>query len=193
MKILVVYATTEGQTRKIAGFVANRIEAAGPSCDLIDSADVGSDFVLPDADGAIIAASVHVGRYQTQIAHIVRNNLARLDAIPTMFVSVSLAAAGDADDLEGVKDCADRFLRDVGWTPDAIEHVAGAFLYTRYDFFKRWTMKLIARQHGAPTDTSQDYEMTDWEALARVTDDFLARIRDADSWRGRGRERQRPV
>jgi len=176
MKVLVAYATTEGQTRKICQFLADRIAKAGHEVELIDTAGVGSDFALPAADGAILAASVHVGRYQTQFAHLVRNNLDRLATMQNAFLSVSLAAAGGADDLKDVSDCADQFLRDTGWTPDAVEHVAGAFLYTQYDFFKRWVMKLIAKQHGAPSDTSRDFELTDWEALGRFADGFVARL-----------------
>jgi menaquinone-dependent protoporphyrinogen oxidase len=54
-----------------------------------------------------------------------------------------------------------------------VEHVAGAFRYTEYDFFKRWAMKLIAREHGQPTDTSKDYELTDWSRLDAFCQRFI--------------------
>ena len=55
-----------------------------------------------------------------------------------------------------------------------LHHVAGAFRYTEYDFFKRWALKYIAWHKGAPTDTSRDYELTDWEDLARFVDGFVS-------------------
>lgn len=47
-------------------------------------------------------------------------------------------------------------------------------LFSQYDFFKRWIMRRIAREKGTPSDTSQDYEFTDWLALDGFVDDFLA-------------------
>jgi menaquinone-dependent protoporphyrinogen oxidase len=34
-------------------------------------------------------------------------------------------------------------------------------------------MKLIVRKGGGPTDASQDYEFTDWDALSRFVDSFI--------------------
>jgi menaquinone-dependent protoporphyrinogen oxidase len=176
MRILVLYATTEGQTRKIAHFVAERLEAAGHMAIVVDAADTASGFEIPPVDAAIIAASVHIGRYQTAIEHIVKANLNRLVAMPTAFLSVSLAAAGDESDRKDIEDCVHRFERDTGWAPGRVEHVAGAFRFTEYDFFKRWAMKYIAARHNQPTDTSRDYELTDWAALERIVDEFIGSV-----------------
>jgi menaquinone-dependent protoporphyrinogen oxidase len=51
---------------------------------------------------------------------------------------------------------------------------AGAFRFTRYGFLKRWVLRYIAYRRGQPTDTSQDYELTDWTALQDLTDAFSA-------------------
>jgi menaquinone-dependent protoporphyrinogen oxidase len=45
--------------------------------------------------------------------------------------------------------------------------VAGALAYSKYNFFIKLVMKAIARKAGGPTDTSRDYEFTDWPALDR--------------------------
>ncbi len=174
MRVLIFYGTTEGQTRKIAHFVADRVEAVGHMAIVVDAADAASDFEIPPVDAAIIAASVHVGHYQSAVQHVIKANCDRLAAIPTLFLSVSLAAAGDGSDLEDIGHCADRFLRATGWAPARVEHVAGAFKYTEYDFFKRWAMKYIALRHGQPTDTSRDYELTDWPGLESTVEEFLA-------------------
>jgi menaquinone-dependent protoporphyrinogen oxidase len=176
MKLLILYGSTEGQTRKIARFVADRIQAKGITVDVVDAASAKPDFCLPSADAIIVAASVHLGSYQSALQHLVTANRDVLQSIPTAFLSVSLAAAGDADDLQDVKACAERFVSATGWMPGRIEHVAGAFRYTEYDFFKRWIMKVIARQHGQPTDASQDYELTDWLALELFADEFIAQL-----------------
>jgi menaquinone-dependent protoporphyrinogen oxidase len=50
--------------------------------------------------------------------------------------------------------------------------VAGALPYTRYNFLVRFLMKRIARKAGGPTDTSRDYDFTDWAALDRFAAAF---------------------
>jgi menaquinone-dependent protoporphyrinogen IX oxidase len=65
-----------------------------------------------------------------------------------------------------------RFLRRVGWKPDAVASFAGSIAYLRY----RWLMRLIWRYvplPDAPQDgrsgglTDDDYAFTDWEAVNR--------------------------
>ena len=104
-----------------------------------------------------------------------------IDTRPNAFLSVSLAAAGDdKEDVEGLKKCVADFTHETGWTPNRIHHVAGAFRYTSYDFLKRWAMKYIAYRKRGPTDTSRDYELTDWDDLTQFARSF---VRDSDSAR----------
>ncbi|MHB8811722.1 MAG: flavodoxin domain-containing protein [Steroidobacteraceae bacterium] len=169
--MLLVYGTTEGQTRKIARFVADRLIQRGNQVSTVDAAE---QALPPDPcafDVVLVAASIHAGRYQSAVIDFVRENLAALSAGPSAFLSVSLAAASkDPEDLVGLKQCGDAFFRKTGWTPVLTHHVAGAFRYTAYGFFMRWVMKYIAHRKGAPTDTGRDYELTDWEDLARFAD-----------------------
>ncbi len=55
-----------------------------------------------------------------------------------------------------------------------MHHVVGAFRYTQYDFFKRWGMKLIAREKGI--STSRDLELTDWVGLASLVEGYVAAV-----------------
>ena len=64
----------------------------------------------------------------------------------------------------------DAFVRKTGWHPASTLPVAGALAYSRYNLLVRFVMKRIARSHGAPTDTSRDYEFTSWAALDRFVD-----------------------
>lgn len=176
MKFLLVYGTTEGQTRKIARFVTDHLAQQGQETQVVDAADAAAADPR-ECDAVIIAASLHAGRYQSAVIHFVRKHLAAIGARPNAFLSVSLAAASDdADDVQGLERCVAEFAHQTGWTPGRIHHVAGAFRYTSYDFLKRWAMKYIAYRKGAPTDTSRDHELTDWADLARFADTFMAEL-----------------
>lgn len=173
MKILIVYGTTEGQTRKVAEFMADRIAALGHTPTLIDAVETGPQADPGPFDAAILAGSLHAGHYQAALVHFARAHHETLNAMPTAFVSVSLAAASDEpDDIAGLEKCIAAFRRETRWTPKRTEHVAGAFRFTQYDFLKRWALKYIAYRKGQPTDTSRDYELTDWDALGAFVTDF---------------------
>jgi menaquinone-dependent protoporphyrinogen oxidase len=40
-------------------------------------------------------------------------------------------------------------------------------------------MKTITRRRGGPTDTSQDYEYTDWDAVDRFAEDLAEALEPA--------------
>jgi len=172
---LVVYGTTEGQTRKIAEFIANALNAGGVKVELVDSADERAALVQPIYAAAIVCGSLHQHGYPASILRFVKDNKAWLAGIPAAFVAVSLTAAlKDDQSRDELREIAEAFYRETGWTPGITRHVAGALRYSQYDYFKRLIMKLIARQQGGDTDTSRDHEYTDWDDLARFVDEFLA-------------------
>lgn len=181
MNFLIVYGTTEGQTRKISEFAGERIKSGGHSVTIVDAtSDAARDLKLRGFDGVIVAASLHVGMYQAAVEDFVRSRHDTLNGMRTAFYAVSLAAASrDPADLTGVEKCVERFLMATSWRPGAVHHVVGAFRYTRYDFFKRWAMKLIAHEKGVSTDTSHDLELTDWIEVASITDAFVAEVANA--------------
>jgi menaquinone-dependent protoporphyrinogen oxidase len=172
MKCLIAYATTDGQTRKIARFAADRLADTGHTAELINLDD--AEGLDPSRfDAAILAGSLHVGGFQKALTRFVIDNRAKLAALPTLMLAVSLSAAGtDAEDWAGLRKCVDDFQSDSGWTPGRIEHVAGAFRFTEYDFFRAWAMRRIADQKGQKVEPGSDKEYTDWAKLGLALDDW---------------------
>ena len=184
MKLLLVYGTTEGQTRKIAQFMADHLARQGHQTLSVNAIDATAAADPSGFDAVMIAASLHAGHYQSAVVHFVSQYLAAINARPNAFLSVSLAAASDDDDdALGLERCVIQFSQQTGWSPQHIHHVAGAFRYTSYDFLKRWAMKYIAHRKGAPTDTSQDHELTDWADLTQFVDNFLRERQSAPASR----------
>jgi menaquinone-dependent protoporphyrinogen oxidase len=172
--VLVVYGTTDGQTRKISGFVAEVLQKQGLKVDLVDSATPSADAVQPRYAAAVLAGSLHEHLHQKSLHHFVRKNIGWLNTIPTLFLSVSLEAAmPDAVDRDQARQHLQGFLDATGLVPLRAEPVAGALRYTQYDWLRRTMIKLIARQMGASTDTAHDCEYTDWDALVRTVDAFV--------------------
>lgn len=174
MYLLIAYATTDGQTRKIARFAADRLSSTGHSVELLDVADAGG-LDLARFDGAILAGSLHAGGFQKALVRYASDTHVQLATLPTLFLAVSLSAAGtDADDWAGLRKCLAEFESETGWTPGRVEHVAGAFRFSEYDFFRAWAMRRIADQKGEVVEPGKDKEYTDWAALGAALDGWVA-------------------
>jgi menaquinone-dependent protoporphyrinogen oxidase len=176
-RILVVYASHFGQTRKIAERVAQRLRERGHDAELRDAKDLGPDTDLLRFGGVIVGGSVHRGSYPREAIDAARAHRADLEQVPSAFFSVSMSAASiDEPSVREERSYLDRFSDETGWSPAQVESFGGALAYTRYNFFLRQLMKWIARRSGRPTDTSRDHEFTDWEQVDRFADDFVDRI-----------------
>ena len=176
MRILLVYGTTEGQTEKIAKDATRHLTASGNEVQTVNADDLHTDFDILPFDAAIIAASVHQWQHQTDIIDFVMKHREWLTGKPTAFISVSLSEAFEQDRDEA-RLYIDQFIDETGWTPGRTLSLAGALRYKEYDFMRRWVMRWISGVKGAPTDTTQDYEYTDWDKLHAFLDEFAADAR----------------
>jgi menaquinone-dependent protoporphyrinogen oxidase len=182
--ILVLYATREGHTRRIAEYVAANLRDKGFSAHLVDARLIPVDFSIATNSAAILAASVHAGKHEPEAVGVIRRYRTELEQMPAMFLSVSLSQAGAQaaaatseqrnQAAADVKAMISLFLNQTGWHPTRILAVAGALMYSKYNFLIRFIMKRTARRAGASTDTSRDHEFTDWAALDRALTDFVA-------------------
>lgn len=174
MKVLIVYASTEGQTRKIARRIADRIADAGQAVELLPVSEA-RDMDFRRFDRAIVAASIHAGHYQRKMTDFLSDAAEDLRDLPTLFLSVSLAAAGhDAEDWRGLDRIFDDLTEVTGWTPDRVEQIAGAYTPSQYDVFRRFIMRRIIAAKDPDADLDADREYTDWTALEKIVDDWLA-------------------
>ncbi len=174
MNILIAYATVEGQTRKIAEYLAGRIENRGHHVALLNVADK-ADFSLERPDAAILCAPVHAAQYPQPFMVFLIEQLEWLDSVPNAFVSVSLMIRSDrAEEAAEAQGFPEGLWAKTGWAPRMIHNAAGALKFTQYDFFKRWMMKRMVVDEKGPLDPSSDHEFTDWKGLDTFADAFLA-------------------
>lgn len=160
-RILILYATVEGHTARIAERLATCLRTAGVA---VDVQEAGAELPgLQGYDGVIVGASVHYGHHPAWLARVLRNS-----AVPrqprTAFFSVSLGAK---------QHYATKFLRKAGWQPRHIAVFSGALQYGKYGPIKRRVVQAFAFIGGHDTDTSRDYEYTDWGAVERFALAFL--------------------
>lgn len=179
MRILLIYSTVEGQTRKIANHIAKTLSGNGHDVNLLDATDVQEAPAADSFDVAIIAAPVHIATFPAPLRRFVKANTETLMARPGAFVTVSLSAASaNESEMAELGEIVEKFGNETGWWPVSVHHAAGALKYTEYDFFRRWMLKRIAEKEGGPTDTSRDHEFTDWDALDGFVTGFVKQAPD---------------
>lgn len=167
-RVLICYASTEGQTRKICRFAAEQLIAQGRSVEMLPAGDA-AEVALAAFDAALLAGSVHLGRLQPELAEFCGEHAGTLNRMTSLFLVVSLAAAGtDPAERADLDRIADTFATAAGWRPGRVAHVAGAFRFSAYGPLRRWAMRWIAWRKGQRIAPGQDREYTDWAALAAL-------------------------
>lgn len=178
----VFYATTEGQTRRIAERIAGVLRAQG-----FDSVAIDINSPEPPridwqyVQGTFLGASVHAGRHQNAAEAFACAYSAELNARPSAFFSVSLSAASsNPKEKTAARRLAEAFTKEARWQPTWTVCFAGRLAYTRYGFLKRLMMRWIAKREGGSTDTSRDHELTDWSAVAKFANEMADAIRQSE-------------
>ena len=166
--ILIVYGSTYGQTERIARRIGEILGQAEYTVNIYRGDQLPDPLLLGTYAGIVVAASVLRNHHQQYIRQFVRRQAERLNRLPSAFVSVCSAAGSDPASAGGY---VETLLRESGWRPWLIRSFTGAVAYTKYPWPVRWVLKRISRSKGLPTDTSRDWEFTEWnevDAFART-------------------------
>jgi menaquinone-dependent protoporphyrinogen oxidase len=170
--ILVVYASTHGHTAKIADRIAETIRADGAT---VAVEHVGADPAPAAYDAVVVGASIHAGHHQREMVDWVQQHRTSVGLVPSALFTVCLTAADDTEESRAAtRGYLDEFVEATGWTPDRSVTFAGALQYREYDFVTRLMMRLMMHKGHHPTDTSQDYVYTDWEAVEQFARECAA-------------------
>jgi len=91
-RVGVFYATREGHTARIAEHVASALRRVGIIVEVSNIRHAEPD--LAGYSAVILAASVHAGTHEREMAAFVRRHIAQLGRVPAAFISVTLSQAG---------------------------------------------------------------------------------------------------
>ncbi|HYL57147.1 MAG TPA: flavodoxin domain-containing protein [Gemmatimonadales bacterium] len=176
-RVLILYGTTDGHTRKIATALGGVLSWEGSRVEVVDAQDVSAEVRPDDYDGVIVAASIHMGGYQRAVTRWVRRHADALNHRPSAFISVCLGVLEPREEAQReVRDIMQRFLDRCDWQPAVTKTVAGALRYTKYGWLKKWIMRRIVAKAGGDIDTTRDYEYTDWDDVRAFARAFAWRI-----------------
>lgn len=170
-RLLIVYATREGQTAKIAERIAAHVESAGASVTVIDAAS-HVDADPGEFDFLVFGASMHAGGLERELVDYVRHHARTISGKRRSFFLVLLSAATRDRDMReaSLADARRKADSQLAVSFDDFEMIAGALAYSKYPLPLKWLMRRISRKSGGDTDTSRDYEYTDWAQVERYAE-----------------------
>ncbi|HLK16402.1 MAG TPA: flavodoxin domain-containing protein [Fimbriimonadaceae bacterium] len=175
-RVAIVYFSKYGQTAKIAERLRVALAAHGAQATTYQIAG-RSDYAgidLEAADGVVVGGPVFAGKLPKPLREWALRNTAKLNSRPLGVFTVSLNAADARPQArEGDRTVLHAFCDATQLYPKLSASFKGALSYSKYGPFMRWMMKRISASASGPTDTGQDYEMTDWAEVDAFAPEFV--------------------
>ena len=172
MEILIIFETVEGQTRKIAEFVEQRIRSAGHGVRIFNTADKTGSLSFVGINKVVLAAPVHERRHPKSFEIVVSTSLDELKSRHSFLISVSLKAAFP-EGMEEAQDYLTEMKMRTGFEPDEEILAAGAVRTSSYGYFEDQIVQYVALGGRKVELVDGVREFTNWDDLGARVDAFL--------------------
>ncbi len=166
-----VFATTDGHTRKICERIDQQLRIKGSEATLVEVVDAGNIDPAP-YDCIVVGGSVRYGKHDAGLQEFMLHHEGLLRDRYCAFFSVNLIARVPEKRIIEGNVYVRKFIEALPFQPDHIEIIAGKLDYPSYGFLDRLMIRLIMRMTGGPTDPETVIEYTDWDGV----DQFAERI-----------------
>lgn len=163
-KILIIYSTTDGQTRKICHRLQQVIEQQGHKVTVV-SIQEEPLIDVASFDKVVIGASIRYGKHSPLIINFIEKNRLLLESKPNAFFSVNVVARKAEKSKPEQNPYLQKFLKRISWKPGELAVFAGKIDYPSYRFIDRFMIRFIMLMTKGPTDPKAIVEFTDWEQV----------------------------
>lgn len=163
-RILIIYSTTDGHTRKICSRLKQVIENQNNLVTLV-SINNENSIDLNGFDKVVIGASIRYGKHSRYVYEFIKNNARILDRKPNAFFSVNVVARKPDKNQPGTNPYMQKFLKQIPWKPKLLAVFAGKIDYQKYTYWDRIAIRFIMWITKGPTDPGTSIEFTDWNRV----------------------------
>ena len=163
-KVLIIYSTTDGHTRKICLRLKQILEGQDHQVELFSITDLDA-IELTAFDKIVIGASIRYGKHSKLVYDFVKRYQEILDSKPNAFFSVNVVARKPEKNSPETNPYLKIFLRQIAWKPKNLAVFAGKIDYQKYNVFDRSIIRLIMWITKGPTDPHANIEFTDWSKV----------------------------
>jgi menaquinone-dependent protoporphyrinogen oxidase len=162
-RILIIYSTTDGHTRKICQRLCQVVEQQHQVT--LISIDDESNVDLESFDKIILGASIRYGKHHKKVYEFIIRNEQLLDSKPNAFFSVNVVARKPEKNQPETNPYLRKFLKQISWQPKELAVFAGKIDYKQYSFLDRQIIRLIMWITKGPTDPETVVEFTNWKQV----------------------------
>lgn len=167
MKSLIIYSSTDGQTKKICEVIRENFN----NKEFVEILPLEDAFHLNinNYDQIILGASIRYGNYKSNLFKFIKYNIKILETKKNAFFSVNVVARKNEKNTPDTNPYIKKFLKKTNWRPKKIEVFAGKVDYPNYNFFNKLVIRFIMFITKGPTDISHSYEFTDWAKVKKFS------------------------
>ncbi len=170
MNSVIIYSTTDGQTKKICESIKNNSNKKN-SYEIL-SIEQAFDKQLEKYDQIIIGASIRYGRHSSRIYKFIKRNKEILEKKKSAFFSVNVVARKPEKSTPNTNPYVIKFLKKTNWQPKKLGVFAGKIDYPKLSFINKNVIRFIMFITNGPTDVKNSYEFTDWNNVKKFINEF---------------------
>lgn len=163
-KIIIIYSTTDGHTRKICQRLQQLIEKQNNQVVIIPINEETATE-LKSFDKIVIGASIRYGKHSPEVYEFIRKNSQIIETKSNAFFSVNLVARKAEKNQPETNPYLKKFLQQISWKPKHLAVFAGKIDYPKYSFWDRYMIRLIMWMTKGPTDPKTSFEFTNWSQV----------------------------
>lgn len=172
MRILILYSSRFGQTKKIAEQLQQQLRLADAQVDVLNIVNAQT-VDISSFDKIVIGASIRYGHYAQDMTRWIISKADELNNKPTAFFSVSILATKPHKSTPQTHSYTRKFFQRIPWHPQLIGIFAGELDYAKYNFADRYMMKIVMKLNGGETNSKAHIEFTDWAKVRQFGEQIL--------------------
>ncbi len=170
MNSLIIYSTTDGQTKKICETIKD--SSINKNSYEILSLEEAFSKKIESYDQIIIGASIRYGKHSPKVYKFIDENKVILDKKKNAFFSVNVVARKSDKNTPETNPYIKKFLKKTNWKPKKIGVFAGKIDYPKLGFVNKNVIRLIMFITNGPTNVNNVYEFTDWQSVKKFVNEF---------------------
>tara|TARA_B100000674_G_scaffold446841_1_gene414035 strand:- start:464 stop:985 length:522 start_codon:yes stop_codon:yes gene_type:complete len=170
MNSLIIYSTTDGQTKKICETLKNN--SLNKNSYEIISLNEAFYKEIEKYEKIIIGASIRYGRHNPKVYEFIQNNKHILDRKKSAFFSVNVVARKSEKNTPDTNPYIRKFLKKSNWHPKKLGVFAGKIDYPKLGFVNKNVIRFIMFITSGPTNINNTYEFTDWQRVKKFIREF---------------------
>ncbi len=170
---LIIYQSTNGQTKKISHFILDIIRAQTDNCSIKNITNIDKNIQLTDYRSILFALPVRYGKHNKQAIKFIKAHIPELKTVTTGLISVNLTARKSNKNSASTNPYLIKLLDKLNWKPNFTAVIAGALKYPEYVWYDKLMIRLIMKMTKGPTDPSVCTEFTDWDQVKSYMQEYL--------------------